>query len=95
MFFFGLFIFGLFIPMMDGGGGFMTFLLPLPTPQQGGGRKLRRKFNNLRRKLKNYSALSGKLLRTRRQITPHSQANYCALSGKYLRMCCKDVVVWG
>ena len=38
--------------------------------------KLRRKFNNLRRKLKNYSALATKLPRTRSKITAHSQQNF-------------------
>ena len=47
--------------------------------------KLRRKFNNLRRKLKNYSALTAKLLRTHKQITPHSQQNFSALTSKLLR----------
>ena len=42
--------------------------------------KLRRKFNKLRRKLKNYSALAGKLQRTHSKITPHSQQNFSLLS---------------
>ena len=45
--------------------------------------KLRRKFNNLRRKLKNYSALAAKLLRTRKVFTPHSQQNFSALAAKH------------
>ena len=49
--------------------------------------KLRRKFNNLRRKLKNYSALAAKLLRTRKVFTPHSQQNFRALAAKLLQDC--------
>ena len=46
---------------------------------------LRRSFINFPPKIIKFTSQIKELLRTRRQITPHSQVNYSALAGKLLR----------